>query len=56
MNLLILDNGTYFIADSYINYEPSVEQIVEITLLAAAEVERFGVIPKVALISLCLKK
>ena len=51
MNLLILDSGTYFIADSYINYELSVEQIVAITLMAATEVERFGLIPKIALIS-----
>jgi len=51
MNLLILDNGTYFIADSYINYEPTAEQITEITLLAAAEVRRFGMTPKVALLS-----
>lgn len=51
MNLLILDNGTYFIADSYINYEPSAEQLAEITLLAAAEVRRFGITPKVALVS-----
>ncbi|GAB4350455.1 MAG: NADP-dependent malic enzyme [Gammaproteobacteria bacterium] len=51
MQLLILDQGTYFIADTYINYEPGVEEIVEITLLAANEVRRFGIAPKVALLS-----
>ncbi|MCP5081334.1 MAG: NADP-dependent malic enzyme, partial [Alphaproteobacteria bacterium] len=51
MQLLILDKGTYFIADTYINYKLDVEQIVEITLMAAAEVRRFGVTPKVALVS-----
>ncbi|KAA3629346.1 MAG: NADP-dependent malic enzyme [Proteobacteria bacterium] len=51
MQLLILDKGTYFIADAYINYKPSVDELVEITLLAAAEVRRFGMVPKVALVS-----
>ena len=51
MQLLILDKGTYFITDAYINYKPSVDELVEITLLAAAEVRRFGMEPKVALVS-----
>ncbi len=51
MQLLILDKGTYFLTDTYINYEPSVDDLVEITLLAAAEVRRFGLEPKVALVS-----
>lgn len=51
MNLLILENGTYFVTDSYINYQPTAEEIVEITLLASAQVRRFGLTPKVALLS-----
>jgi len=51
MQLLILDQGTYFIADGFVNYKPSVEELVEITLLAASEVRRFGIVPKVALVS-----
>lgn len=51
MNMLILDDGVYFVADTYINYEPTAEQLAEITLLAAAEVRRFGITPKVALLS-----
>ncbi len=51
MQMLILDKGTYFITDTYISYEPDVEQLVEITQLAAAEVRRFGIQPKVALVS-----
>jgi len=51
MQLLILDQGTYFITDTYINFKPSAEEIVEITLLAANEVRRFGMTPKVALVS-----
>jgi malate dehydrogenase (oxaloacetate-decarboxylating)(NADP+) len=51
MQLLILDKGTYFIADTSVNYDPSAEQLAEITMLAAKEVMRFGIQPKVALVS-----
>jgi len=37
MYLLILDKGTYFIADAYVNYEPDAKQLAEITQLAANE-------------------
>jgi malate dehydrogenase (oxaloacetate-decarboxylating)(NADP+) len=40
-----------FIADTYVNADPTAEQIAEITLLAADEVRRFGITPKVALVS-----
>ena len=51
MNLLMLPERTVFIADTYVNYDPSAEQIADMTLLAADEVRRFGVVPKVALLS-----
>jgi malate dehydrogenase (oxaloacetate-decarboxylating)(NADP+) len=51
MQLLITDKGTFFIADTYINYAPDVDQLVEIVLMAANEVRRFGITPKVALVS-----
>jgi malate dehydrogenase (oxaloacetate-decarboxylating)(NADP+) len=51
MNMLILPDRTLFIADTYVHYDPSVEQIVEMTLLAAEELRRFGLTPKVALLS-----
>jgi len=51
MQLLILDKGTYFIADANVNYEPDAQQLAEITQLAADEVRRFGITPKVALVS-----
>jgi malate dehydrogenase (oxaloacetate-decarboxylating)(NADP+) len=51
MQLLILAKGTYFIADTFVNYEPDAGQIAEITLLAAEQVRRFGINPKVALVS-----
>ncbi|OHC63076.1 MAG: malic enzyme [Rhodocyclales bacterium GWA2_65_20] len=51
MNMLILPSRTLFIGDTYVNYDPSAEQVAEMTLLAAEEVRRFGLVPKVALLS-----
>jgi malate dehydrogenase (oxaloacetate-decarboxylating)(NADP+) len=51
LNMLILPNRTLFIGDTYINYDPTAEQIAEMTLLAAEEVKRFGIHPRVALLS-----
>jgi malate dehydrogenase (oxaloacetate-decarboxylating)(NADP+) len=51
MSLLVLPDRTLFLADTYINYDPSAEQLVDMTLLAADEVRRFGVTPRVALLS-----
>ncbi len=51
LTLLILDKGTFFFSDTHVTAEPTVDELVEQTLLAAEEVRRFGVIPKVALLS-----
>ena len=51
MNILILPKHTLFICDTHVNLDPSAEQIAEMTLLAADEVRRFGMVPKVALLS-----
>lgn len=51
LSVLILPKGTFFICDSHVTPEPTVEDIVEMTLLAADEVRAFGLIPKVALLS-----
>ena len=51
MNLLMLPGRTVFIADTYVNYDPTVEELVQTTLLAAEEIRRFGIAPKVALLS-----
>jgi len=51
MNLLIMPQGTFFICDTYVTADPTPEQIVENTLLAAEEVRRFGIEPKVAFLS-----
>jgi malate dehydrogenase (oxaloacetate-decarboxylating)(NADP+) len=51
MNALMLPDRTVFIADTYVNYDPTAEQLAEITMLAAEEIRRFGITPKVALLS-----
>ena len=51
MNMLMLPGRTVFISDTYVNFDPSVEQIAESTVLAAEEISRFGLTPKVALLS-----
>ncbi len=51
MNGLMLPKQTVFLCDTYVNYDPTAEQICEMTLLAAEEVKRFGLTPKVALLS-----
>ena len=51
MHLLLLDKGSYFIADTSINENPSAEELAQITIIAAHEIERFGMKPRVALLS-----
>jgi len=51
MNILRLPNRTLFVCDTHVNFDPTAEQIAEITMLAAEEVRRFGITPKVALLS-----
>lgn len=51
LSLLISQRGTLFLTDTYVNTDPSSEQIVEMAALAAEEVRGFGIEPKVALLS-----
>jgi len=51
MNLLMLPGRTVFIGDTYVNYDPSAEQLADMTLLPAEEIRNFGIQPKVALLS-----
>ncbi len=51
MNVLLLAKRTLFISDTYVNEDPGVEQLAEITIMAAEEVKRFGVLPRIALLS-----
>jgi malate dehydrogenase (oxaloacetate-decarboxylating)(NADP+) len=51
MNGIMLPNRLVFLVDTHVNYDPTAEQLAEITLMAADELRRFGVAPKVALLS-----
>ena len=51
MNGLLLPDHQVFIVDTHINYDPSAEQIAEFTVMAAQEIQRFGMVPKAALLS-----
>jgi malate dehydrogenase (oxaloacetate-decarboxylating)(NADP+) len=51
MNAVILPSRTVFICDTYVTPDPDAEHIAEMTLLAAEEMRRFGIVPKVALLS-----
>lgn len=51
LNALILNKGTYFLCDTHVSNDPSAVEVVEMTELAAETVRRFGVQPKVALLS-----
>jgi malate dehydrogenase (oxaloacetate-decarboxylating)(NADP+) len=51
MQMLILPGRQIFICDTHVNRNPNAEEIAEMTLLAAEEVQRFGLKPSVALLS-----
>ncbi|MBV4396976.1 NADP-dependent malic enzyme [Advenella alkanexedens] len=51
MNVLMLPDETLFICDTHVNENPSAEQIADITIQAAEEMIRFGITPKIALLS-----
>jgi malate dehydrogenase (oxaloacetate-decarboxylating)(NADP+) len=51
MNALLLPKRTVFLCDTYVNHDPTPQQIAEMTGLAADEMRRFGLIPKAALLS-----
>jgi malate dehydrogenase (oxaloacetate-decarboxylating)(NADP+) len=51
MNYLMLPGHSLFICDTHINENPSAEEVADMTLVAADQVRRFGIHPKVALLS-----
>jgi malate dehydrogenase (oxaloacetate-decarboxylating)(NADP+) len=50
LSLIISQRGAMFFTDTFVNYNPSAQEIAEITILAAEEIRRFGIAPKAALI------
>ena len=51
MNGLVLPERQVFLVDTHVNYDPTAEQLAEITVMAAEEMKRFGIRPKAALVS-----
>jgi malate dehydrogenase (oxaloacetate-decarboxylating)(NADP+) len=51
MNVLLLPKRTVFICDTYVNFDPTAEQVAEMAVLAAEQIRRFGITPKAALLS-----
>jgi malate dehydrogenase (oxaloacetate-decarboxylating)(NADP+) len=51
LRALLVPRGVFFFCDTHVNPDPSVSQISEMTMLAVEEIRRFGIVPKVALLS-----
>ena len=51
MNVLMVPRRTIFICDTYVNLDPTAEQLAEMATLAAGAVRRFGIVPRAALLS-----
>ncbi|WP_198336536.1 NADP-dependent malic enzyme [Psychrobacter celer] len=51
MNAVLMQNRNIFIADTYIHEDPTAEQLAEMTILAVEQLRRFGITPRVALVS-----
>jgi len=51
ISAIIMGQGPLFLADTYVSYDPTAEQLAEMTMMAADEVRRFGLDPKVAFVS-----
>jgi malate dehydrogenase (oxaloacetate-decarboxylating)(NADP+) len=51
LSLLISPQGALFLTDTFVTDDPSAEEVAEMAILAAKEIKRFGILPKVALVS-----
>ena len=51
MTVMILSKGTFFLCDPFVNADPTPEQLCDMAIMAAEEVRRFGIEPKIALLS-----
>ena len=51
MNCVMLPDRQVFLVDTHVNYDPTAEELAEITVMAAEEMMRFGIHPKAALLS-----
>ncbi len=51
MYLMLTKKGPLFLADTTVNFNPTAEELADITLLAAREVRHFNVVPRIAMLS-----
>jgi malate dehydrogenase (oxaloacetate-decarboxylating)(NADP+) len=51
LSLMITSKGAYFLADTHVRHDPTAEEIAETAVACASHVERFGLAPKIALVS-----
>ena len=51
LRALIVPKGTIFVCDTHVNPNPSVAQLSEMTMLAVEQIRRFGIVPRVAMLS-----
>ena len=51
LDVLLLPTGAFFLCDTHVSADPSTDEVVEMTVLAAEFVRRFGLVPKAALLS-----
>jgi malate dehydrogenase (oxaloacetate-decarboxylating)(NADP+) len=51
INMLVLNKGVIFISDTHVTPDPNAEEIAEMAVLTAEEVRRFGIEPRIALLS-----
>ena len=51
MTLIITNKGAFFLGDTHVKHDPTAEEIADMTVLAASHVQRFGLEPKIALLS-----
>ncbi len=51
MNALVLSKGTFFFCDTHVTLDPTAEDLVEMTLIASHEIRRFGITPRIAMLS-----
>ncbi len=51
LTMMVLEKGIYFLADTHVTIEPTSEELAEMAVMAAVEARRFGIDPKIALLS-----
>jgi malate dehydrogenase (oxaloacetate-decarboxylating)(NADP+) len=51
MSVMVLEKGSFFFCDPYVNQDPTASQLAEMAVMAAEQVRKFGLVPKLALLS-----